>query len=227
METVRHSKVSVQLDPRASARKAERGTAVAWLAQRLRDSAWAALLGKALLGAVVFAALALVGSGQALGWLPGRSSASLRPGASTTPSTAAPASSAAPVVALVPADSSAPRIASPPSAAPTAVDPTVVAPASAITPDGKVILNLASEVELRRLPSIGAKRAHSIVELRTRLGKLKRVEDLLRVKGIGRKLLARLRPLVLVDAPVARAESAAPAGAKSAAGASSPPPKAP
>jgi competence protein ComEA len=168
---------------------------MARLAQRLRDSAWAPLLGKALLGAAVFAALALVGSGQALGWLPGRS------GAPTGSPTAALVPSAAPVVAVASAVASASSAAPPPSAETKAVEPAPAAPASAITADGKVILNLASEVELRRLPSIGAKRAHSIIELRTRLGKLRRVEDLRRVKGIGRKLLARLRPLVLVDPP--------------------------
>lgn len=218
METLRQgSKVSAQLHPRARGREPARGSAIGRLTQRLRDSAWAALLGKALLGAAVFAALALVGSGQALGWLPGRASAASRPSALPPPaSAAAPEGGAPAVVALVPAGSSAPA-AAPPHAAPTSVDAGVGAPASAsaITPDGKVILNLASEVELRRLPSVGAKRARSIVELRTRLGKLRRVEDLLRVKGIGRKLLARLRPLVLVDAPIADAVEAAPGAGKS------------
>ena len=68
-------------------------------------------------------------------------------------------------------------------------------------PEGKVILNLADEAALMRLPGIGASRAKAILELRAKLQRFRRVEDLLRVKGLGRKRLARLRPLVLVDPP--------------------------
>ncbi|MBP9113848.1 MAG: helix-hairpin-helix domain-containing protein [Polyangiaceae bacterium] len=35
---------------------------------------------------------------------------------------------------------------------------------------------------------MGAKRAEAIVQLRTRLGRFQRVEDLMRVRGIGRKM---------------------------------------
>lgn len=64
--------------------------------------------------------------------------------------------------------------------------------------DGAVIvdLNLATEDELRKLPGIGPGRARKIVELRTRLGKLKSIDDLARIKGFGRALVKRLRPLV-------------------------------
>jgi competence protein ComEA len=70
---------------------------------------------------------------------------------------------------------------------------------SGITADGKVILNLATEDDLRRLSGIGPAKAKAILALRAKLGRFKRVEDLLRVKGIGRKRLARLRPLVVLD----------------------------
>jgi len=70
-----------------------------------------------------------------------------------------------------------------------------------ITPDGRVVLNAATEEELRRLPGIGPSKARAIVALRTKLGRLKRPEDLLRVKGIGRRSLARMRSLLVVDAP--------------------------
>jgi competence protein ComEA len=63
----------------------------------------------------------------------------------------------------------------------------------------KVILNLATEEDLRRLSGIGPAKAKAILALRAKLGRFKRVEDLLRVKGIGRKRLARLRPLVVLD----------------------------
>jgi competence protein ComEA len=71
----------------------------------------------------------------------------------------------------------------------------------AITADGKVILNLAGEEDLRRLPGIGASKAKAILELRAKIGRFRRAEDLLRVKGIGRRRLARLRPLLLIDPP--------------------------
>lgn len=64
--------------------------------------------------------------------------------------------------------------------------------------DGAVIvdLNLANEDELRKLPGIGPGRARKIVELRTKLGRLKSVDDLARIKGFGRALVKRIRPLV-------------------------------
>jgi competence protein ComEA len=69
------------------------------------------------------------------------------------------------------------------------------------SPDDPVVLNAATEAELRRLPGIGAKRADAILALRTRLGRFRAVEDLLKVKGIGRATLKRLRPLMRLDSP--------------------------
>lgn len=70
---------------------------------------------------------------------------------------------------------------------------------AAVTAEGKVRINVANEQELRRLPGIGATRAKAILALRERLGRFRRAEDLLRVKGIGRRSLARLRPLLIID----------------------------
>ena len=72
-----------------------------------------------------------------------------------------------------------------------------------ITADGKVILNLATVDELTRLPGVGQRRAEAIVELRARLKRFRRVQDLLRVKGIGPRSLKRLLPHTVLDAPVA------------------------
>jgi competence protein ComEA len=74
-------------------------------------------------------------------------------------------------------------------------------PASGVMADGRVILNVASEEELTRLPGIGPSRARAIVALRQRLAKFRAVEDLLRVKGIGRKTLRRIKPSVVLDRP--------------------------
>jgi competence protein ComEA len=65
-----------------------------------------------------------------------------------------------------------------------------------------VVLNTATADDLRRLPGIGEKRANAILALRTRLGRFRALEDLLKVKGIGRATLKRLRSLVRLD-PVA------------------------
>jgi competence protein ComEA len=62
-----------------------------------------------------------------------------------------------------------------------------------------VTLNTASFEDLRRLPGIGDKRANAILALRAHLGRFRAVEDLLKVKGIGRAMLKRLRPLVRLD----------------------------
>ena len=67
--------------------------------------------------------------------------------------------------------------------------------------DGRVVLNLASEQELRTLPGIGASRAAAIIALRTKLGRFKTPRDLLRIRGIGVKMLRRLEPKVVVDPP--------------------------
>ncbi|WP_197041356.1 ComEA family DNA-binding protein [Chondromyces apiculatus] len=72
---------------------------------------------------------------------------------------------------------------------------------SGVTPDGKVILNLATAEELQRLPGIGPAKSAAILALRVRLGRFRKVEDLRRVKGIGRRSLERLRPHCLVDPP--------------------------
>jgi competence protein ComEA len=70
------------------------------------------------------------------------------------------------------------------------------------SPDDPVILNTANVDDLRRLPGVGEKRANAILSLRARLGgRLRSVEDLLKVKGIGRTTLKRLRPLVRLDPP--------------------------
>ncbi len=90
------------------------------------------------------------------------------------------------------------------SAAPPAASSTDAAPApppSGILADGRVVLNVASEEELTRLPSVGATRAKAIVALRTRLGKFRHLSELLRVKGIGRKTLAKIAAKAVLDAP--------------------------
>jgi competence protein ComEA len=108
-------------------------------------------------------------------------SASVSPGGATLPATAG---AAPPGTTPSPASGSSP-----------------VSSRSQASPDDPVILNTATAEELRRLPGVGEKRALLILALRTQLGRFRAVEDLLKVKGIGRATLKRLRPLVRLDAP--------------------------
>lgn len=97
-----------------------------------------------------------------------------------------------------------PSAATPTDATPTDTAPPDAAPARpepGMTPDGKVILNTANSDELTHLPGIGRKRAEAIVQLRTRLKKFKKPQDLLRVRGIGPKSLKRMLPHLVVDPP--------------------------
>ena len=73
------------------------------------------------------------------------------------------------------------------------------------TPEDPVYLNQATLADLHRLPGIGPKRAEAILALRTRLGHFRQIEDLLKVKGVGRSSLKKLRPLVRLDPPPAAA----------------------
>jgi competence ComEA-like helix-hairpin-helix protein len=89
-------------------------------------------------------------------------------------------------------------VSAPAPAPPPTTSPRELAPAAA---SGVVNLNTASSDELERLPGIGPSRARAILELRMRLKRFERIEDLLRVKGIGRATFRRLRPLVTLEGP--------------------------
>lgn len=65
--------------------------------------------------------------------------------------------------------------------------------------NGVLNLNTASEEELMRLPGVGPSKAKAILELRTQLKGFKKVEDLMRVKGIGRKTFRKLLPMLKLD----------------------------
>jgi competence protein ComEA len=101
------------------------------------------------------------------------------------------------------AEPASPSIAAAPSSSPNSA-PSSRAPASA---DDPVVINTATDADLRRLPGIGPKRADAILALRTRLGRFRAMEDLLKVKGIGRATLKRLRPLIRLDPPAVDAGS--------------------
>jgi competence protein ComEA len=69
------------------------------------------------------------------------------------------------------------------------------------TAHGVVNINEASATELERLPGIGPSRARAVLELRGRLAHFSRLEELLRVKGIGRATFRKLRPYLSLSGP--------------------------
>lgn len=81
----------------------------------------------------------------------------------------------------------------------------------ALAGGGKVIItgvaniNQANEETLELLPGIGPTKAKAIVDRRKK-GQFKKVDDLTRVKGIGRKTMARLRQYLTITGPSTIAE---------------------
>ncbi len=63
---------------------------------------------------------------------------------------------------------------------------------------GSVDVNTASEDELVAVPGIGKSIARRIVEFRDKNGPYQRVEDLMKVQGIGEKNFQKLRPYLTV-----------------------------
>ncbi len=81
---------------------------------------------------------------------------------------------------------------------------------------GVVNMNVADEAALELLPGIGETKAKRIVEYR-HTHPFRRVEDLVKVKGIGKKTLARLKPYLAVTGATTLGEDA-PASAPASAG---------
>lgn len=145
--------------------------------------------------------------------------ASTLAGSSVAVSAAPPPGTSAAGVWLAPArDEHAAAPTAPPGSAPRAepgaaraTDPAVTSAPLAVTSappdgagrtaDGKIVLNAATADDLMKLPRVGAKRAQAILELRRKLGHFRQITDLLRVRGIGRKTLKLMLPLLVLDAP--------------------------
>jgi len=63
----------------------------------------------------------------------------------------------------------------------------------------KVNINTASVKELQGLPGVGQVTAERIVALRTEKGKFRSPDDLLKVKGVGKKSLEKIRDLISIE----------------------------
>ena len=60
-------------------------------------------------------------------------------------------------------------------------------------------VNTATVAEIEKLPGVGKKSAAAIVAYRTDKGKFKTLKDLLKVKGVGKKTLEKIKPLVIFE----------------------------
>ena len=67
------------------------------------------------------------------------------------------------------------------------------------TPAKKIDINSASVQELQKLPQIGAAVAQRIVDYRAKHGKFAKIEEIMKVKGIGEKTFLKLKPLITVE----------------------------
>ncbi len=71
---------------------------------------------------------------------------------------------------------------------------------SVVRMSGTLNLNQASEAQLDELPGIGQKAARSIIAYREKTP-FKRIEDLVKVKGFGKKRFEKLKPHLTVTGP--------------------------
>lgn len=65
---------------------------------------------------------------------------------------------------------------------------------SAEQPSDGISINSAAPAELMEIPGIGEKKARAIIDYRTEHGPFQSVEDLTKVKGIGDKMLEKMKP---------------------------------
>ena len=65
-------------------------------------------------------------------------------------------------------------------------------------PAKRININTATVKQLAELPRIGEKIALRIVNFRKQNGKFKRIEELMKVKGIGEKLFDKLKDRITV-----------------------------
>ncbi|MGB7294245.1 MAG: helix-hairpin-helix domain-containing protein [Candidatus Aminicenantales bacterium] len=77
------------------------------------------------------------------------------------------------------------------------VSPLVSMQAAAKAGD-KININTASLGELQKLPRIGPQIAQRILDYRKENGNFKRVEDILKVRGVGEKMFEQLKDLITV-----------------------------
>lgn len=68
-----------------------------------------------------------------------------------------------------------------------------------LRPLQQVAINQATSQELTQLPGIGASLALRVIQYRQQKGPYRKAEDLLQIKGIGKKKLEKLKPFLKFD----------------------------
>lgn len=70
--------------------------------------------------------------------------------------------------------------------------------AHSVVQEKKIDINTASVVELQKLPRIGEKVAQRIVDFRKEHGDFKKIEEIMKVKGVGEKTFKLIKDLIIV-----------------------------
>ncbi|QJR81755.1 ComEA family DNA-binding protein [Alteromonas pelagimontana] len=83
-------------------------------------------------------------------------------------------------------------------AAETAITAENSATSTSVSSEQSINLNTASVEELMTLPGIGKSKANAIIAYRDEVGEFLEVEQLTQVKGIGEKMLAKVRDKIAV-----------------------------
>jgi comEA protein len=65
-------------------------------------------------------------------------------------------------------------------------------------PTEKININTAPLEELQKLPRVGPKVAQRIIDFRKQNGNFKKVEELMKVRGIGEKIFAQMKDMLTV-----------------------------
>lgn len=73
--------------------------------------------------------------------------------------------------------------------------------ADAKASDVKIDINTASLTELQKLPRIGAKVAQRIIDYRKTHGRFNKIEEIMKVKGIGEKIFKKIKDFITVGTP--------------------------
>ena len=79
--------------------------------------------------------------------------------------------------------------------------PAAAAPAkkASAAEQGKININSASEIELTKIPGVGPALAKRIIEFREQHGPFRRLEDIMKVRGIGEKSYQKMRAYITVE----------------------------
>lgn len=77
-------------------------------------------------------------------------------------------------------------------------------------PPKPVNINTATSEELQQVPGIGPATAEKILQMRKSYGSFKSVDDLLAIKGIGKKRLDKMRKYLTVGKPAAASKTPPP-----------------